>query len=372
MSSVETGTLWLGDAGFNARMRELLCDPIEHRRRFHAEWMPIRRMIGVYGHYEAMKADVVAAFCEANLLTHATVSVRYGFSGAFEEDVRRVLETHAREDLSVLIIDHADVLALEPEDAATQRFALKLEKLAEEEHFFIVACFDRVLTDFSETYVRHFRLQFPTLAYLAPPPSTWIARYLRAQFEGYLTRAGTAELELKLTDDEFTVVAQHCVGASIGHLRQWVRDVFYEAYRSRSMDGPLTGAFAITKDFLCSSPLMRGGNQGLRIMAQDVRRDESKFSVAVGQGPTGSDADSLIKPPPNYMDKLDASVKKKRRAKKRSRLVENEGGNAEDEEILFRDTEGPDDGPEPMDEAEGASAAPVPEDIEEGKTMVAN
>lgn len=304
--------LWLGDPLFQSRLRELLCDPIEHRTRFHADLMPVRRTVAVYGHREAHKAAVVAEFCERNLLTYAVVGARFGFTQDVQKDVESAFREAGQEGLMVLILDHADVLALEPANEETQRFGLRLEDLAQQQLCFVVACFDRVLKEYTETYVRHFRAQFTTAAlYLAPPHSTWISTWLRHQFEAYLKHApANCGLSLGLTDDEWTVLAQHCVGASWGHLRTWVQQVFHEAYRQRGVDGKLV----LDRDFLTRPPLMYGGNRGLHIVATDVRRDESNFSMAVGQGPTIAEpAESLIKPPPSFMEDLDKKVKKRRK-----------------------------------------------------------
>lgn len=355
--------LWVGDASFQARLKELLCDPVEHGLRFHADLLPVRRTIAVYGHREAHKAEVVAEFCERNLLSYAVVSARYGFTQDIAKDVQAAFTRAGSEGIMVLILDHADVLALEPANEETQRFGLQLEDLAQQQLCMVVACFDRVLREYTETYVRHFRAPFVNAAvYLAPPHSTWIAAWLRTQFETYIKYAPQGSgLSLGLTDDEWTVLAQHCVGASWGHLREWVQKALHEAFRQRGPDGTLV----IDREFLTRAPLMYGGNRGLHIVAVDVRRDESNFSTAVGQGPTLVEpAESLVKPPPTFMEELDKKVKKRRGNKKRAKFedAETEGGDGEEGLLLKRRTRDEDDDHDhDVDEAKQPALTTEPE-----------
>jgi hypothetical protein len=211
------------------------------------------------------------------MLTHATVVIRFGFTTDAIKQIRSTLDSKSG-SLAVLILDHADVLALEPDDVETQRFALELEALAMEHLIFVVGCFDRVLKSAVDTYVRHFwRPWAVSVLYLAPPHSTWIAAWLQTQLENYVKNH--KEIRLEISEGEYIVLAQHCVGASYGHLKDWIQKILYYAYGHLN-DGP------ITKDLLCGVPFMYGGNRGLHIVPVDVRRDESTFSEAVGQGPT--------------------------------------------------------------------------------------
>lgn len=303
--------MWCGDPAFEARMRELLCDPIEHTQRFDPEWMPVRRLVAVLGNREAQKASVVAQFCNRHMLASETVVIRYGFTTDSIEQIKAVLK-EKRNTISVLILDHVDVLALEPDDITTQRYALDIEALALEHLIFVVGCFDRVLKHATDVYVRHFWRPWATAtAYLAPPHSTWIAAWLQTQMEAY-ARSHHDEIKLEISEGEYTVLAQHCVGASYGHLRDWIQKIFYFAYQNPTV--------IITKDLLCGVPFMYGGNRGLHIVSQDVRRDESQFSEAIGQGPT------VVEPPPPpgeeeeeqvpLMEDLDKKEKKKKRRKR--------------------------------------------------------
>lgn len=295
-TSNPAGLMWPGDATFEARLREFLCDPIDHTDRFHPIWMPVRRLIGVLGNREAEKAAVVAQFCVRHMLNYEVVPVRYGFTTAAITQIKEALSGENRDALAVLILDHADTLALEPDDVDTQRFALQLEALAVEHAIFVVGCFDRVLKHAQDTYVRHFwRPWAASVVYLSPPGSAWIAAWLQTQLEGYTIRVTNREavrlstteggpnrrtnrFAVCITPGEYTVLAQHCVGASYGHLKDWVQRILYWAWQNTSVP--------ITKDLLCGVPFMYGGNRGLHIVPVDVRRDESNFSEAVGQGPT--------------------------------------------------------------------------------------
>lgn len=270
-------SLWCGDPHFEHRLREHLCDPVENTHRYHPVWMPVRHVVAVLGNTEARKAEVVSDFCVRNQLSHKIVPIRYGFTTAAIEQIKETLHKEQRDDLAVLILDHADVLALEPDDVETQRFALQLEALALEHAIFIVGCFDRILKGAADTYMRHFwRPWAASVLYLSPPHSTWIAAWLQTHLEGYVKHH--PHLKLEISEGEYTVLAQHCVGASYGHLVDWTQRILY--YANQNANTP------ITKDLLCGPPFMYGGNRGLHIVSTDVRRDESNFSMAVGQGPT--------------------------------------------------------------------------------------
>lgn len=270
--------LWPGDPNFESRLREYLCDPIEHTQRFDPVLMPVRRLVGVLGNREADKASVVAQFCQRNMLSHVTVPIRYGFTTAAIKQIKETLSSEKRDSLAVLILDHVDVLALEPDDVETQRFALDLEAFAVEHLIFVVGCFDRVLKHAADTYVRHFwRPWAASVVYLSPPHSTWIAAWLQTQLEAYL-HGHPGAVQLQISEGEYTVLAQHCVGASYGHLKDWIQRILYWGYQHLGTP--------ITKDVLMGPPFMYGGNRGLHIVPVDVRRDESNFSEAVGQGPT--------------------------------------------------------------------------------------
>lgn len=289
--------LWTGTPDFEKRLREFLCDPIEHTERFDATWMPVRRLVGILGNREAEKAAVVAQFCERHLLSHIVVTVRYGFTGAAIKQIKEELKT----SLAVLILDHADVFALEPDDVETQRFALQLEAFAVEHAIFVVGCFDRILKHSQDTYVRHFwRPWAVAVAYLSPPHSTWIAAWLQTHLEDYVSKKAIGTIQLRITEGEYTVLAQHCVGASYGHLKDWIQRILYWAYQNVDT--------VVTKDLLMGPPFMYGGNRGLHIVPIDVRRDESNFSESVGQGPTvvePSQEPSEVPACPTLMETLD-------------------------------------------------------------------
>lgn len=315
-TSNPAGLMWPGDATFEARLREFLCDPIDHTDRFHPIWMPVRRLIGVLGNREAEKAAVVAQFCVRHMLNYEVVPVRYGFTTAAITQIKDALSGENRDALAVLILDHADTLALEPDDVDTQRFALQLEALAVEHAIFVVGCFDRVLKHAQDTYVRHFwRPWAASVIYLSPPGSAWIAAWLQTQLEGYTIRAANraqnlvtdrlsategetnrAAIRVCITPGEYTVLAQHCVGASYGHLKDWVQRILYWAWQNTNIP--------ITKDLLCGVPFMYGGNRGLHIVPVDVRRDESNFSEAVGQGPTVTEPPQGVPNDPTLMETL--------------------------------------------------------------------
>lgn len=281
---MSTSTLWLGDETFQARLTEYLVEPVLRADRFEEEAMPVRPMVAVYGHHESDKAAVVLRFCNEHSLCARVVSFRFGATGeAVREIQRALLETQG--SLAVLILDHADVLILEPDDRDSQLAALNLRTLALEHSILLVGCFDRVLNAReTDSYARNcIRPWMHAICYLAPPTSPWIATWLLAQLQGYVTRHGPTEgFQLELTADEATVVAQHCVGASYGHLVAWIRRIWYHAYQS--------GTRHITKEWLLSPPLMSMRSGRLHILDEDVRADESKFSIAAGQGPVGPPA----------------------------------------------------------------------------------
>lgn len=308
MSATTTKTPgpWLGDAAFQARLVEFLVEPIHKAERYEEEAMPVRPLIAVYGHHQSDKAQVVKHFCDTQSISARVVTVRLGFTKeAVREIDQHILEIG--ESLSVLILDHADVLLLEPEHADSQLFALQLRDLAVKERILIVGCFDRVLNPRETDSVARacIRPWMHAICYLAPPPSTWIAPWLQAQLEGYVTRHADREgFELQIQRDEYTVLAQHCVCASYGHLVAWVRRIWYEAYKS--------GTRRLTKDWLQTPPLMSMRSGRLHILDEDVRTDEDRFSIAAGLGPVGAPPSMGPVAPtahtgavPRYMTELD-------------------------------------------------------------------
>lgn len=288
---------WLGNEAFQARLREYIVEPISHSARFEPDAMPVRPFIGVYGHRESDKAQVVAHFCRENMIHAEIVTVRFGFTHEAIKEINRLLLERGP-DLAVLIIDHADVLLLEPDDAESQRFALNLRYMAEESGLLFVGCFDRILNGRdAESYARAaIRPWLHALCYLAPPHSAWIASFLQHQLEGYVTRhAATEGFELHLQSNDYIVLAQSCVGASYGHLVAWIRRVWYLAYQTQQK--------RIDKDWLTTPPLMSVRSGRLHILEEDVRLDESKFSIAVGDGPTASVAAAPAPPSPTFTPK---------------------------------------------------------------------
>lgn len=270
-----SSSLWCGDARFDDGLRALLCDPVAHTNRYDPLLMPVQRTIAVLGNREAQKANVVEQFCQRNGLPSAIVTIRYGFTTAAIEQIKHVIG--GSDTLAVLILDHLDVFALEPDDVETQRFALQLDALAEQHLIFIVGCFDRILKSSADTYVKHFwRPWAASVLYLAPPHTTWIAAWLQTQLESYAQKH--PEIALNVSEGEYTVLAQHCIGASYGHLCDWIQRILRFAYQNLSTP--------ITKDLLMEPPFLYGGNRGLHIVPIDVRRDESNFSESVGKGPT--------------------------------------------------------------------------------------
>lgn len=302
MAATTTTKLWGGDALFRERLTEFLLDPIGKADRFEEDAMPVRPLITVYGHHQSDKAQVVKAFCDEHAISARIVQVRLGFTRTAVEEMKR----HLMEDvgaLSVLILDHADVLLMEPEHADSQLFSLTLRDLALKESILLVGCFDRVLNAReTESYGRcAIRPWMHAICYLAPPTSTWISVWLQHQLEGYVERHLNEGFELHLTRDEYTVVAQNCVGASYGHLVAWVRRIWYYAYQS--------GTRRLTKEWLQTPPLMSVRSGRLHILEEDVRADESKFSIAAGLGPVGAPASvplqPMAAPVPKYMTTLD-------------------------------------------------------------------
>ncbi len=114
--------VWRGKEEFIAGLDQMVREPFERPETFHPELVPVPQMVGIYGH-SGMKA-AVKAYCDSITLPCATTDVEFGTTSVATECIDRYMQKNAQEQRTnrirfALIIDHADVLAFEPDNEAS-------------------------------------------------------------------------------------------------------------------------------------------------------------------------------------------------------------------------------------------------------------
>jgi hypothetical protein len=251
-------------------------------------------------------------YCEANQIVHACVAVEFGRASHACESIRLMCEGLLN-DVSlqpdhhhVLLIEHADVLVLEPDNEDTMRFCLyELAQLAKATNGVFVFLFDRVpggggggggggapSEGMSFMYRKKFMDQFSNASiYMPPPNSAFRVAHLKHLFGAHAS--ATPLVHVQLTDGDYTTLSDlHCVDATPANMRDFVQRIFYdlssphppEIFVKEEEEG-VSLSLTITLASLTSPPYMTSASGSLRIIAMDPRNADNAFSVQAGRGP---------------------------------------------------------------------------------------
>jgi len=221
-------------------MDHFLRTPLQCPSQYSAEFNPMHRVVGVYGHKLSTKAQAIVAYCVANSLPYqkfvlptdepASSGITYMFG-----EVAQTRRNNPSESIGTLIciIEHADVLAFEPDNEETVTFATRLERWAKQEDLLIVALLDRTrafsagmganaLTRHHQAFFEQFR---NSSFYYPSPNSAFYKRYLIAYIDAFRARHGD-RMNISLSDADHIVMAQSMASASTGHIDDFFRRVF--------------------------------------------------------------------------------------------------------------------------------------------------
>ncbi len=338
--------IWRGKEEFIAGLDQMVREPFERPETFHPELTPIRHLVGVYGR-SGMKS-AVKAYCDSITLPCATIDVEFGATSVATECIDRYVQKNAQEQRTnrirfALIIDHADVLAFEPDNEASMMYSLRMGAVAKQNDFLFICLFSRVPTAENTPNLaattRMFRKVFfdqfgDTRIYLAPPNAAFRVEYFKAAFSTYCE---LNKITLNLDDGNYKLLADASSYCTPQNMLCFLQRVFYDRPKEK-----------IDWELLCKYTV--GVGEERLIMRGDPRVPENEFSIFCGNEPivglkvVNPNAPTL--PPMTRFDPVDQLMReeeKKQNKKKRARVEkedeEGEGGGAdameeEDEEAI--------------------------------------
>jgi hypothetical protein len=260
---------WTGDEVFEQKLYEALIHPLKFPEQYkrNESLFPVRRLVSIWSRPDQGAANAVAHHLEKHDIKKLIIiPVNFGHTSFFIEQIKTVPLDH------VVILEHADVLAFEPDDEATMKFCLQLAEL----NLTIVACFERLpkTGDQQTEYQRRFFYQFRASAYLSAPNDEFRQRYFQFLFERLSDVA-----DVKLEEKDYMVLSMASTFATPNDMKEFVKRIYYE-YTAKEEKQRLLDINVLLSRFLTTNPY--GHRCIFRI---DYRFDENEFSQACGAGP---------------------------------------------------------------------------------------
>lgn len=290
---------WNGGELFNRGLDNLLKGPGLNRKAYKSKYNSARLCVAVLGNERADKAGYLVEYCNANGLGNYV----FGFEPAMtvsqnldkcQEALNEVYSPPADDRTHVLILERADRMAYECDTMEAAAVVTRLDQWAAQMQLIVVCLIDRTPMQVRESgkHAQAFFKQFSdALLYFAPPSSAYIARYLRHHFEAFqdeyyaTLRAHTThkrELPLReaLPEEAYTLLAEACRSASVGHVDDFVRSVCRALCAPHC---PVETADDI-RAFVCSPPFLKTTEYGHHILTnpKEVVQMETHWADTAG------------------------------------------------------------------------------------------
>ena len=336
--------IWEGNELYQQKADTFIRKPIdlEDNQLFKKKVFPIKRVIGIFGRDGSDKRASIVAFLKRHLPLDGLVfevSVRYGETLNAIEDMasftsgrlNAIFETNAAFPLpqdsscdqatAALVVEHADILAYEPDNEKTMRFMLKLRSLAEKTEILVILLFDRLLSDPdtvmpTKQYRAALARDIDVCLYMGAPDAEFRTALLREQFAMHVANA-EPPIQDVLSEGDYTMLADNTAGATPCQIREFVRRVFddltskYPCVYCREFGAPADAPRKLNMAVLQSHMSTASGS--LLILPNNGRTAEAAFEEAIAK------SSSVVAAPARTLAKEERPTKNKR-----SRMMEAE------------------------------------------------
>jgi hypothetical protein len=306
--------LWPGSAEFRANLDDFVYKPLRQKSLFHELTHPIYRQAAVFARPGMDTLDALQAYYDYRQITAVKV-VEVDFSDSIK-GAKDLLEAITSRQYESIIVNHADVLLLEPGDEAVTKFMLRLSDQLQVYECHVVCIFDRLIksddtyaTAFAKEYRRRVLQQFrDAFLFYSAPDSTFNAKYFQFLVGTFCTHM-QGKYDDAITPDEYTQLADASRYCTLQEIRDFMSPIFRELNDSSPPSGgdesPLSLSFS-----LIEKRLVMGGKSITRF---DRSAEENAYSVFAGKGPIAMNK-AIIKK--LDMDHEDKKMKKKTKKQK--------------------------------------------------------
>ena len=270
--------VYTGSPEFQSQLDTLIGRPWAHPELYADETLlPMRYTVAVCGRPGAGKREAVEEYCRRHGIPHeeGVVTVEFGQTKLAVQVITNVLETNfapaplegegEQKLRHVFIIDRADFLVFEPDDEATMRFALTMEREARAHGVLFVCFFDRPilgggggdeyhLSPQTKAFRSAFAKQFELRAYLGPPDGAFRTAFFKAYFERV---AASGLAKVNLSQDDYTMLGgDFSQYETPRDMLRFLHSTLYENYgavidmallQAKMVVSPLGGGLSFTK-----------------------------------------------------------------------------------------------------------------------------
>lgn len=288
---------WFGDDKFRAVLYQLLVLPVYQSNMFDDTFLPVRRVIAVYGQRHLNKADAVMNFCKTNKLPAGLCRMETGKTTdsmmALNNLVQEMCTQLARYPERIIVIDQADELAFNPETELVMNSSLELKDQAERRHLIFVLCFNRTAQDeqarganvgVPPVVLRNrarFFDQVQVNVFMPAPDTTFVMLYFQWMLNGFVRISrGRYYLAESMDEGAYKKLADAAAFYTPHTIRQWCQMIFYEICAGRAKE-PLQEDRGITLDVLMAYTV-RSRLGGSALTHDDALSIENSYRLVAG------------------------------------------------------------------------------------------
>ena len=230
------GLLYLGNATFRQHFHDRIIYPCKNPQNFHPDHLPLQRTFAIYGQKGNHKRSVVELLLEQNGISFVTLTVAFAYTTEFCDRFVDLMSSQ-QYDLSksdvplVIVIERADILVHEPDDKSVTRLTTKLEQIAAQKNWLIVALFDRHRSADSDPYKDAFYAQFPYVSVLSSPATDkqFITEFYKQKFDSFCK---TYNFTNALQEHEYQMLADVSVYATVSDLSKFCEAIFFDLFKT--------------------------------------------------------------------------------------------------------------------------------------------
>jgi hypothetical protein len=289
---------WFGDDKFRAVLYQLLVLPVYQPNTFDPAFLPVRRIVAVYGQRHLNKADAVMHFCKTNKLPAGLCRMETGKTTdsmmALNNMVQQMCTQLARYPERIIVIDQADELAFNPETELVMNSSLELKDQAERHRLIFVLCFNRTAQDeharganagVPPVVLRNrarFFDQVQVNVFMPAPDTPFVMLYFQWMLNGFVRISrGRYFLADDLNNEgAYKKLADAAAFYTPHTIRQWCLMIFYDICAGRAKQPLLEDrgvTLALMEDYMVRSRL--GGSA---LTHDDALATENSYRMVAG------------------------------------------------------------------------------------------
>lgn len=319
--SIEDTLIWNGGAELIKDLDHFIKQPILHPELVDPVLNPFHHMMAVYGRKGMGKARGISNYCKSINVRHAIIDVEFGKTWQARELIEGAFQNIAANPppmgtFDVLIIDHADLMILNPDTELTMQLMLELKTEAANHRCMIFACFDRnplrqtqsAVPENTKQFRSRVMAQFTVNFYFAHPTSTFRCDLIRSLLDHAQERYAP-HLKVELSETDYVHMETYTSFCSPLEIINYVRAILNSALSENRVH---PASFKEDKSLYINLEVMRfalsSATGSLHVLRFDPKIEEDEYCRLCGKG-TIPGVSKKLAPAPTLMKKDPKVVK---------------------------------------------------------------